>query len=451
MRPSILVAACVRSLEALQWAQGELNMCDTLYCASAGSFFGKNSDRQPDEPQSVCIVQRRTPSETATIGGRSYPASDAGLAFVLSKPSWMAGGEMGVNEKGVAIGNEAVFSRFKPARDGVLGMDILRAALGASESAKAAVDFICAFVETYDQGGNGSLRGSLYYDNSFIISDPHEAFILETAGRRWAWRAIEGRDAISNAYCIEEDYKRLDTQTRKEIAPVNERAACSDEADPGRKGEKESFKAHMENRFYLNFTKGEERRALSLSLLDGFQAGVDASEGSAVLKFFDILRSHGPYEPRSPWKNHMKSLCVHAGGIPASATTASFVVDYRGADSAILWFTGTSYPCVSLYKPMLLVKGEFMPLWADYEYAEGSARSEAYWRRWKKWLAASRAFLRGEDAAFAAGLDQAQESLAMIANKALSDIAALGDFASLPVLRQEAGAVIAGWEKDIGL
>lgn len=441
-------------------------MCDTLYCAAAGSFFGKNSDRQPDEPQSICVVPRRTPSEKATIGGTSFPVSDAGFAFVLSKPSWMAGGEMGVNEKGVAIGNEAVFSRFKPAKDGVLGMDILRAALGASESAKAAVDFICAFIEKYDQGGNGSLRGSLYYDNSFIISDPHGAFILETAGRRWAWRAIEGRDAISNAYCIEEDYKRLDTQTRKEIAPVNERAACSDEADPGRKGEKESFKASMENRFYLRFTKGEDRRAISLSLLDTFQAsakaatagataaiggGANASDSSAVLKFFDILRSHGLYDPRRPWKNHMKSLCVHAGGVPPTATTASFVVEYRGADSAIVWFTGTSRPCRSLYKPMLLVRGEFIPLWADYDYAEGSAGSEAYWRRWKKWLDASRAHLRAGDDSFAAGLGQAQESLAMIANKALSDISALGDLASLPVLRQESGAVIAGWEKDIGL
>ncbi|HCO48925.1 MAG TPA: hypothetical protein DIT55_05705 [Spirochaetaceae bacterium] len=423
-------------------------MCDTLYCAAAGSFFGKNSDRQPDEPQSICVVPRRTPSEKATIGGKSYTLSDAGLGFVLSKPSWMAGGEMGVNEKGVAIGNEAVFSRFKPAKDGVLGMDILRAALGTSTTAKAAVDFICAFVEKFDQGGNGSMRGSLYYDNSFIISDPHGAFILETAGRRWAWRAIEGRDAISNAYSIEEDYKRLDTQTRKEIAPVNERAACSDEADPGRKGEKESFKARMENRFYLRFSKGEERRALSLSLLDAFQAGAD--KAAPILEFLDILRSHGPYDPRHPWKNHMKSLCVHAGGIPATATTASFVVEYRGADSAILWFTGTSYPCQSLYKPMLLVKGEFIPLWADYDYAEGSAKSEAYWRRWKKWLETSRAYLRAGDESFGAGIGQAQESLAMIANKALSDIAALGDLASLPVLRQEAGAVIAGWEKDIG-
>ena len=451
-------------------------MCDTIYSAAraaavgvgpAGALFGKNSDRQPSEPQTFCVVPRRPPSAQTALSGKTVPMADAGFGFVLSKPSWMAGGEMGMNEKGVAIGNEAVFSKYKPAKEGILGMDILRAALGASASAKEAVDYICAFVEKFDQGGNGSFRGSLYYDNSFLISDHEGAYILETAGHRWAWRAVFGRDAISNAYCIEEDYKRLDPQTRKEIAPVNERAACSDEADPGRKGEKESFKAHVENRFYLRFTKGEARRALSLSLLDGFaskagalaavaktgaaKAAPTAANGAPdLLNFLGILRSHGPYNPAKPLSKHMESLCVHGGGVPASATTASFAVEYRGSDAAILWFTGTSYPCVSLYKPMLLFKGEFIPLWSGYDYLEGSQKSEAYWKRWAAWLKSSRVFLRSSDSSFTAGRDHAQESLSMIANKALADIVSSGSASSLAVLRQEAGAAIAGWEKDIG-
>jgi len=437
-------------------------MCDTIYCApgtQAGSFFGKNSDRTPSEPQSVCIVPRRPVSDQANVGGRCLAVKEAGLSFVLSKPSWMAGGEMGVNERGVAIGNEAVFSRYKSAKDGVLGMDILRATLGASATAKEAVEFICSFVEKFDQGGNGAYRGSLYYDNSFIVSDPAGAFIVETAGRRWAWRAISGHDAISNAYSIEEDYKRLDTQTRKEIAPVNEKASCSDEADPGRKGEKESFKARMENRFYLRFTKGEERRALSLSLLGDFAAKAagdkSAGEKPAVLDFFGILRSHGPYDPHRPLLKHMESLCVHAGGIPASATTASMAVEYKDAESAIIWFTGTSYPCLSLYKPMLLIKGEFIPLWTGYDYAEGAKKSVAYWQKWKDWLdrtkASGRASPKAGDQFFSQARDQAQESLAEIADRAFAEVSASGDPSSLAVLKQEAGAVIGGWEKDCGL
>ncbi len=481
-------------------------MCDTLYCSlhnkgfPTKAFFGKNSDRHPAEAQSICIVARRQSSDSSSFGERQLPVPDAGLSFLLSKPSWMAGGEMGINEKGVAIGNEAVFSRFKRAKEGFLGMDMLRAALGSAATAKEALDFLCRFVESYDQGGNGAYRGSLYYDNSFIIADPKEAFILETAGRRWAWRAAEKWDAISNAYAIEEDYKRLDAQTRKEIAPVNERAACSDEADPGRKGSKESFKAHVENRFFLRFTKGELRRKLSLELLGRFYKDMDApgeaagreasskeaahkettrretadpavTDGSAgsrsavnsmamdsmavnrspVLGFLDILRSHGARDPSRPGRLHMESLCIHPGGLPATATTASFAVDYRSEDSAIIWFTGTSTPCLSLYKPLLLYKGEFKILWTGYDYGEGAEKSESYWRRWKDWEDRSKKLKRAEDAAYAASLGQAQEALALIAEKALYDLEASKEGTSLPVLRQEAGAIISGWEKDLGL
>lgn len=468
-------------------------MCDTIYCSGSGSpfavsFFGKNSDRNPSEPQAVCIVPGREPASEAMVGGKRLPVKDAGYAFVLSKPSWMAGGEMGMNDRGVAIGNEAVFSRHKPAKDGILGMDILRSALMASASAKEAVDFLCGFVETHEQGGNGAYKGSLYYNNSFLVSDRISAYIVETAGHRWAWRSIAGRDAISNAYSITEDYKRLDAQTRKEIAPVNERAACSDEADPGRKGEKESFKAHVEDRFYLRFTKGEQRRALSLSLLDAFRERAGSAQGGparpdqaahageseakasvaaaktsiaaeafgvaerpAILDFLSILRSHGPYDPRHPWRRHMESLCVHSGGFPASATTASFAVEYKGEDAAILWFTGTSYPCVSLYKPILLAKGEFIPLWSAYDYSEGAARSHDYWQKQKSWLDRTHAASRSLDPDFAAGRERAQEDLALIANRALAEFVASGDRFSLSVLLQEACAIVAGWEKDCGL
>jgi len=391
------------------------------------------------------------------MGGRTFGVRDGGLAFLLSKPSWIWGGEMGVNSAGVAIGNEAVFSHFKPAKDGVLGMDILRAALGTALTAKEAVEFICEFVEAHDQGGNGAYKGSLYYDNSFLVADGNEAFIVETAGRRWAWRAASPVDAISNAYCIERDYRRLDQLTCKELAPVDDGSVCSSGGESGRLGMRESFKAKVENRFYLRFSKGEERRALSLSLLKGLQSE------SSIEAFIDVLRSHGPYDPRSPLSRHMKSLCVHIGGFPDSATTASLAVEYRGKGTALIWFSATPYPCLSLYKPVLLRGGEFLPLWASYDYSENSPSSLAYWERWRVWIAKPKAYnsafdraegrapCRSLDPGFAAARGQAQEALAMIADSALSDLDASGDASSLAVLSQEADSVVAGWEKDCGL
>lgn len=437
-------------------------MCDTIY---APGFWGKNSDRVPSEPQSLCLVPRRPARDQVEVGGKVLKVQDKGFAMLLSKPSWMQGGEMGINEFGVAIGNEAVFSKFKPAKDGVLGMDILRLALGSSSTAKEAVEYICAFVEKHEQGGNGAYKGSLYYDNSFLIADPSGAYVVETAAHRWAWRPANQFDAISNIYTIEEDFKRLDPQSRKELAPVNERAACSDESDPGRKGHKDSYKYKVENTFYPRFTRGEQRRALSLSLLERFVQsqngvrGTDPASGAkaqgGIAGFLAILRSHGDYDPRRSWPfqsplKNMESLCVHAGGFPNNATTASLAVEYRGSD-AIIWFTGTSYPCISLYKPMLLCNGSFIPLWKTYDYAEGSDAGIQYWSRQHAWIVSQKAGVKSLDPAFASRLAETQASLVQLADAALNAAKADPRSSALAVYQQEAEVLIAGWAKDSGL
>ena len=48
-------------------------------------------------------------------------------AVVLSRPAWLWGAEMGANEHGVCIGNEAVWGREKVCdEEALLGMDLVR-------------------------------------------------------------------------------------------------------------------------------------------------------------------------------------------------------------------------------------------------------------------------------------------------------------------------------------
>jgi dipeptidase len=425
-------------------------MCDTIYagpaaCASGShggalAWFAKNSDRHPREAQALCLLPRREPAASLKLGGRSLDLPDRGYAFALSKPAWMAGGEMGLNEKGVAIGNEAVFSRFKAKKDGILGMDILRAALAQASTPEEARDFIIAVTEREEQGGNGAFKGNLVYSNSYLIAGAGEGFILETAGKRWAWRSTKAIATISNAYSIEEDFKRLDTQTRKEISPVNERAACSDEADPGRKGQKESWRGHVEDRFYLGFTKGDQRRARTAA---GLQAALPTLGMDAVLA---ALRDHGPGGDAAAGRAGMEAPCLHEAGFPVkSSTTASLAVEFLppgGGAEAILWFTGSSYPCLSVFAPLILAGGEFLPLWTSYDYAEGAESSYRLWEIRRSLARRSGGPARLADPAFIGMRDGIQARLRALAREAAAQATGGG----LEAARRGVNEAMLAWE-----
>ena len=347
-------------------------MCDTFYLPSGDRvYFGKNSDRKPTEPQALIIVPPRDAPGTVRMGDLDSGLKDAGHAMALSCPTWMAGAEMGLNAAGVAIGNEAVFSKFKAAKEGVLGMDFLRAALTGASTALEALEALILLTERFEQGGNGSFKGTLVYNNSYMIAGPDGAYVLETAAKRWAWKQLHGPSAISNSYSIQDDYKRVDPATRKAIAVVNERMACLDEADAGRVSEKESWKAYVEDRFMSYFSSGDARRRAVMGLL-----GVAAEAGSRAAALA-VLRAHAAPDPEKP--SRPRNVCNHDLDVVGSPTTGSMLVEYAAGGRTVLWFTGASYACSNVFKPILLEDGRFKPLWVDYDYAEGAVAGGDYW------------------------------------------------------------------------
>jgi secernin len=92
-------------------------MCDTIVALGPSSrggvtLFGKNSDREPDEVQNIIIVPHRQhkAGEMVKCTYISIPQAAETARVLLSQPFWMFGAEMGANEYGVMIGNEAVKS-----------------------------------------------------------------------------------------------------------------------------------------------------------------------------------------------------------------------------------------------------------------------------------------------------------------------------------------------------
>ena len=75
--------------------------------------FCQNSDRSANEPN-LCLfyppLEGDENRQCTYIGvGNVGPIR----SVLLVQPSWMWGGEMGINDRGVVIGNEAVFTKSK--------------------------------------------------------------------------------------------------------------------------------------------------------------------------------------------------------------------------------------------------------------------------------------------------------------------------------------------------
>ena len=181
-------------------------MCDSVVvdgrlCAAGKTVFGKASDRSANEPQPIVFVPAADHAADERLKCTYIEIEQVAHtnAMILSKPSWIWGAEIGVNEHGLCIGNEAVFTKETRASEpALLGMDILRLALERADTARAAVDVIAELMEKYGQGGNCGFDKEFYYDNAYLIADKNEIWHVETAGRHlWAAKKVEGAYSIS--------------------------------------------------------------------------------------------------------------------------------------------------------------------------------------------------------------------------------------------------------------
>src|SRR5262249_778106 len=181
-------------------------MCDTIVIVQPGRvLFAKNSDRDPNEAQVLEWNPRKDYAAGTRLACTWIEISQSRRTYgtLISRPFWMWGAEIGANEHGVVIGNEAVFTREPYAKSGLTGMDLLRLALERSETAAEACQIISSLLTEHGQGGGCSLENKRFtYHNSFLIADPKEAYVFETAGRHWAKEPGKGGRSISNGLTI---------------------------------------------------------------------------------------------------------------------------------------------------------------------------------------------------------------------------------------------------------
>jgi dipeptidase len=110
-------------------------MCDTIIASGettkdGAMIFGKNSDREPNEAQYVVAFAAADHPSARQVKCTNIeiPQAKHTFAILLAKPFWIWGAEMGANEHGLVIDNEAVFTKRPYTRKGLLGMNLLRLA-----------------------------------------------------------------------------------------------------------------------------------------------------------------------------------------------------------------------------------------------------------------------------------------------------------------------------------
>jgi dipeptidase len=93
-------------------------MCGTFVAlktatADGSVIFGKNNDREPNEAMALEWVPGGTHGSDERVSCTHVEIPQARQPFdvLLCHPFWMWGAEMGANEKGLVVGNEAVFTR----------------------------------------------------------------------------------------------------------------------------------------------------------------------------------------------------------------------------------------------------------------------------------------------------------------------------------------------------
>jgi secernin len=319
--------------------------CDTIVAMSEEGrprmVFGKNSDRPLDEAQPLASVPRQTHPAGAHVRCQylTIPQVLETYAVLGSRPWWMWGYEQGVNEHGVVIGNEAIYTRDDVPEVGLTGMDLVRLGLERGATAAQAQETIVVLLEEHGQGGDCVYLVPRRYHNSFIVADGREAFVLETSGRRWVSKRLGRSTAIANLVTIGDDW---DT--------------CSDSLESyarskhwwwGPPGRKLDFRSAYEDSSVRE--KTEPRYQASCRFL----ASPDSCSIQRVMRH---LRDH--YEggtvqvPEMPGRPRPYSVCVHPGRF-ASATAASMVVELLPENpSAPIAWCSMSPPCTSMFLPI---------------------------------------------------------------------------------------------------
>jgi secernin len=310
-------------------------MCDTFVAlpdvtTTGAVLLAKNADTEINEAQHVLKLPRRSYPDGVQVRmtHRLIPQARETHEILIDKSFWTYGGEIAVNEHGVAIGNEAVFSTRPPKSDGVTLIDLLRLIAERTKDRHEAVELAVHLLNMYGQGGNCELRGNSHFDGSFIIADKSGAIVFETAGTDWAMREVDGFATISNGYTLHTDWNQTSLHAKN--------------------GMRCDFRSAVADGEHARQLAAQERQQTSHDFLAAHIGKV------TVRSMASLLRHTGEDVAYEPMKFPRPTLiCMHAAPYERRflQSTGALISDTRG-DDVMAWVTATSGTDLSIFKPV---------------------------------------------------------------------------------------------------
>lgn len=321
--------------------------CDTMVVKKGCSKYGKNilaknSDRPTGEPQPLCFYPGKEYEDGAVLKTTylEIPQVKKTYSVVGSRPYWIWGFEMGYNEKGLMIGNEAEGSRMEPETElGLLGMDLLRLGLERAATAKEAIQVITDLLVQYGQKARASMLTERTYENTFILADIEEVWVLETAGREWVAKEIKTMQGISNCYSIETEFD-LSSDNLEKIAR-----------------EKRWLNPDEMFNFAKAYTGRLPNQPLGAQRFRRLNKLLQRNEMHDFSSLSQILRDHYEDELIAPrfgaTTGMFLSVCMHMRDWGESETTAS-LLGYYDDEIGIVGRYAPAQPCLSAYIPVYM-------------------------------------------------------------------------------------------------
>lgn len=308
------------------------------------TFFGQNLHGPNQLSARLCLKPGRdfAPGELSGIPDLAIPQVRRTQTVLGLQTHNSCGYRAGLNGAKVAAGCLPLEARLHDSQTGLTGPDLVRLVLERSRSARQGMETLVGLMDRYGQGGafgDGSASGC---DHAFLIADPREVILIETAGKHWVAQEIGQVRALVSSRTIRQDWDR--------ISPALSELVIGRGAWP-EDGSKVDFVGSIGDapeHHPLAFN----RWGRSTLLLEEQNGHIDCG----VIR--RLLRDHGDGIEGS-WMPSIdqasSGACRHAGMLAGSATQASFMtcLSEHMSMPPVAW-VAFGPPCRSVFMPIVL-------------------------------------------------------------------------------------------------